>query len=187
MNWEDILKVQVLGTKQKVKMGIKPLPKEDNNDCWKRLKEAVEFVSQAKLVQNWPYDSKSLIEEFDEDVACLAIQKFSEYDGGAHVGTFFDDYSITIDKEFTRFYVRCIIKVEARSRESDKQFCYINFGAKWQSYPTDYKPTDEQIRLAIKHNEKLFSFYNKFLNILGITPEYDTLPFYDKEWFDRRK
>jgi hypothetical protein len=29
MGWFEILKVQVLGNKQKVKMGIKPLPKED--------------------------------------------------------------------------------------------------------------------------------------------------------------
>ena len=182
MKWENVLKVQITGSKQKVKMGNIPIPTEDNNDCWTRLKEAAEYIRQQ---DSWFYDSKFLIEEFDEDAACLAIQKFSEYDGGAHVGTFFDDYTITVDKRFTRFLVQCTIKVEAR--ESDKQFCYINFGRKWQSYPTDYKPTEEEIRLAILYNEKLFSFYNKFLNILGITPEYDTLPFYDKEWFDRRK
>ena len=36
--WEDVLKVQVLGSKQKVKMGIKPLPKAEKNDCIKWLK-----------------------------------------------------------------------------------------------------------------------------------------------------
>jgi hypothetical protein len=182
MNWENILKVQVLGSKQKVKMGIRPLPKEDNNDCWTRLKEAAEYIQQLNS-----YDTKSLIEEFDEDAACLAIQKLKGYNGGSVKGTFFDDYTIRVDKKFDEFLVKVSIKVEARSRESDKQFCYIHFSRKWQRYPTDYKPNEEQIRWAIMHNETLFNVYNKFLNILGITPEYDTLPFYDKEWFDRRK
>jgi hypothetical protein len=35
--WYDILKVQVLGSKQKVKMGIKPLPKEEETNCKERL------------------------------------------------------------------------------------------------------------------------------------------------------
>ena len=180
--WEDILKVQVLGNKQRVKQGIRPLPKEDNNDCWTRLKEAAEYIEV--LIS---YDTKSLIEEFDEDAACLAIQKFSEYNGGSVTGTYFRDYEIAVYKRFDEILVNVVIKVEARSRESDKQFCYIQFNKKWQRYPTDYKPTEKQIQLAIIHNETLFTVYNKFLNILGITPEYDTIPFYDKEWFDRRK
>ena len=36
--WEKILKVQVLGNKQRVKMGIKPLPKEEDDDCKRWLK-----------------------------------------------------------------------------------------------------------------------------------------------------
>jgi len=180
--WEDVLKVQVLGSKQKVKMGIKPLPKEDNNDCWTRLKEAAEYIQQLNS-----YDTKSLIEVFDEDAACLAIKSFSQYTGSTHIGTYIGDYEVSVNNRFDEILVNVVIKVEARSRESDKQFCYIQFSKKWQRYPTDYKPTEKQIQLAIMHNETLFTVYNKFLNILGITPDYSALPFYDREWFDRRK
>ena len=37
MNWEDILKVQVLDNKQRVKMGNIPIPTQDDNECLKRL------------------------------------------------------------------------------------------------------------------------------------------------------
>ena len=36
MNWSDILKVQVLGSKQKVKLGNIPIPTEEG-DCLSRL------------------------------------------------------------------------------------------------------------------------------------------------------
>tara|TARA_R110000744_G_scaffold60119_1_gene124724 strand:+ start:9639 stop:10298 length:660 start_codon:yes stop_codon:yes gene_type:complete len=39
VKWEDILKVQVLGNKQKVKMGNIAIPTEDDTDCNRKLKE----------------------------------------------------------------------------------------------------------------------------------------------------
>jgi len=44
VKWEEVLKVQVLGTKQKVKQGIKPLPKEEKTDCRERLLDLMEKV-----------------------------------------------------------------------------------------------------------------------------------------------
>jgi len=48
MNWENILKVQVLGSKQKVKMGIKPLPKVEDENCKERFEKFVRKLSNLK-------------------------------------------------------------------------------------------------------------------------------------------
>ena len=55
--WEDILKVQVLGSKQRVKQGIRPLPKEDKTNCKDTLRQ---WHKNA-------YDTQAKISQFIED------------------------------------------------------------------------------------------------------------------------
>ena len=78
MKWENILKVQVLGNKQKVKMGNIPIPTEEDNSCKEELiaiykKAESKFKSQNEGSHEiYGLDNIDAIPEED----CCAIVKF---------------------------------------------------------------------------------------------------------------
>ena len=82
--WTDILKVQVLGTKQRVKMGIRPLPKNEEDSCLKRLKEwLVKFntlKSKYRPTKEQKIDDSALL-KMSEESACKLLKEFKEAGG----------------------------------------------------------------------------------------------------------
>ena len=73
MNWENILKVQVLGNKQKVKMGIKPLPKEEESDCLSRLVAYFNRLEKDMYKYLYRSDESLDIENVSEESACKLL------------------------------------------------------------------------------------------------------------------
>jgi len=77
--WYDILKVQVLGSKQKVKQGIKPLPKNEEDSCLKRLKEC---IAKLEALKNKfpPLADRSISTDsmllMTEESACKLLKEF---------------------------------------------------------------------------------------------------------------
>tara|TARA_R110002074_G_scaffold211669_3_gene381133 strand:- start:598 stop:1104 length:507 start_codon:yes stop_codon:yes gene_type:complete len=99
VKWEEVLKVQVLGSKQKVKMGIKPLPKEEKTDCRERLQELMENVQLKQLKRDGiTGHAQGMVEVSDifssgipTEAECCEILKFIEdffnhSDGGRYSG-----------------------------------------------------------------------------------------------------
>ena len=72
MNWEDILKVQVISSKQKVKMGNIPIPTEDDTDCNRKLKEFADKLRNYNILlkerweAGWP--NKEIQELFGGEI-----------------------------------------------------------------------------------------------------------------------
>jgi hypothetical protein len=87
--WEDILKVQVLGSKQKVKQGIKPLPKAEKNDCIKWLKGLYDVFELNSNVHNFTNNTITDWDKIPEHIACkikhyLETQPAYEIDSEYH-------------------------------------------------------------------------------------------------------
>jgi hypothetical protein len=79
--WEKILKVQVLGTKQRVKQGIKPLPKEEKSDCRERLLDLMEKVQLKQDLKGQAQGMmfvSNFIGETVTEKECCEILKFIE-------------------------------------------------------------------------------------------------------------
>ena len=72
MNWEDILKVQVISSKQKVKMGNIAIPTEDDTDCNRKLKEFADKLRNYNILlkerweAGWP--NKEIQELFGGEI-----------------------------------------------------------------------------------------------------------------------
>jgi len=76
--WEKILKVQVLGTKQRVKQGIKPLPKEEDDDCKRWLKGLYDvFKKHEHESIGWSATHVFKSERIPEEESC-AIKHYIE-------------------------------------------------------------------------------------------------------------
>jgi hypothetical protein len=89
MNWEDILKVQVATSRQKLRTDKEPLPDDDDEECFPIvekifrgiLKHAVTFQGNTYATS---YSNNEPIEAFsrnlyDEDVWCKILGGFSNY------------------------------------------------------------------------------------------------------------
>jgi len=84
--WEDVLKVQVLGSKQKVKMGIKPLPKVEDENCKERFEKFVRKLSNLKPVSLAERDAGLLnlqnmlnVEGTPDSAYCSLLAEINEY------------------------------------------------------------------------------------------------------------
>ena len=81
MNWKNILKVQVLGNKQKVKMGLKPLPKNEDSDCLRRLSKFLDKLQN--LFDKYPSGKNAQglykidILDMSEDSACELLKELN--------------------------------------------------------------------------------------------------------------
>ena len=79
--WEEILKVQVLGNKQKVKMGNIPIPTEDDNSCLKRLEVWLDKLNTLRNSYPTTYDS-SISDNglllMTEESACSLLKQLNE-------------------------------------------------------------------------------------------------------------
>jgi len=102
MNWENILKVQVLGSKQRVKQGIRPLPKEDKTNCKDTLRQwhknaydtqtkIWEHLQDAKHERGYTYSklhhaprkfNEEKFETIPEGVACKTIEIVNQFIDG---------------------------------------------------------------------------------------------------------
>ena len=79
MDWTDVLKVQVLGTKQKVKMGIKPLPKNEDGHCLRRISIFLDKLQN--LFDKYPSGKNQSLDKKDilgmtEESACKLLNEF---------------------------------------------------------------------------------------------------------------
>ena len=94
--WYDILKVQVLGGKQKVKMGNIPIPTEDENPCRERF---IEIYN--KLKAKGKYSISTMKEHMDipEEDYCLFLQVMKTYADsmGVQGNMVFDENGILSD------------------------------------------------------------------------------------------
>tara|TARA_B110000495_G_C22873874_1_gene509619 strand:- start:10 stop:540 length:531 start_codon:yes stop_codon:yes gene_type:complete len=80
MNWEDILKVQVLDNKQRVKMGNIPIPTQDDNECLKRLSIFLDKLQN--LLDKYPSGNgqqiyKKDILDMSEESACELLKELN--------------------------------------------------------------------------------------------------------------
>tara|TARA_R110000744_G_scaffold60119_1_gene124717 strand:+ start:5727 stop:6254 length:528 start_codon:yes stop_codon:yes gene_type:complete len=80
MNWEDILKVQVLDNKQRVKMGNIPIPTQDDNECLKRLGIFLEKLQN--LFDKYPSSNNESLYKIDildmsEESACELLKELN--------------------------------------------------------------------------------------------------------------
>ena len=66
MNWEDILKVQVISSKQKVKMGNIAIPTEDDTDCNRKLKEFADKLRNYNILLKERWEAGWPNEEIQE-------------------------------------------------------------------------------------------------------------------------
>ena len=98
VKWEEILKVQVLGNKQKVKMGNIPIPTEDDNSCLKRLEVWLAKLNTLRNKYPTTYDS-SISENglllMTEESACSLLKQLNEvaveylaYDRPPHIALY---------------------------------------------------------------------------------------------------
>ena len=92
MKWENILKVQVLGNKQKVKMGNIPIPTEDDNSCKKELiaiykKAESKFKSQN---EGFSYEIYGLdnIDAIPEEDCCAIVKFIQDFEPTLNLGTY---------------------------------------------------------------------------------------------------
>ena len=82
MKWENILKVQVLGNKQKVKMGNIPIPTEEDNNCKEQLVEFILNARQKNQLDSHPllnYYDKIAFDEIPEKTACKLVDYINNY------------------------------------------------------------------------------------------------------------
>tara|TARA_Y100000592_G_scaffold96353_1_gene164701 strand:- start:8 stop:637 length:630 start_codon:yes stop_codon:yes gene_type:complete len=90
MNWEDILKVQITTSRQKLRTDKEPLPEDDDEECFpivqkifrEILKHAITFQGNTYATN---YNKSAAIEAFsrnlyDEDVWCKILGGFSNYE-----------------------------------------------------------------------------------------------------------
>ena len=73
MNWSDILKVQVLGSKQKVKLGNIPIPTEEG-DCLSRLVACINRLEKDMYKYLYRSDESLDIKNVDEESACKLLE-----------------------------------------------------------------------------------------------------------------
>jgi len=78
MNWWNIIKVQVLGSKQKVKQGIKPLPKEDD----KPIPENEEPPNCKEYVVEIDHLIQDFLQSFDAVSESAKLDELLDDDGG---------------------------------------------------------------------------------------------------------
>mgnify|MGYP003648291828 CR=1 FL=1 len=77
MSWWNIIKVQVLGSKQKVKMGLKPLPKEDD----KPIPENAEPPNCKEYVVEIDHLIQDFIQSFDVESFSAKLNELLDDDG----------------------------------------------------------------------------------------------------------
>ena len=76
--WEDVLKVQIVGSKQKVKMGNIPIPTEDEDDCKRWLKGLYDvFKNNENESIGWSANPVFKSERIPEEESC-AIKHYIE-------------------------------------------------------------------------------------------------------------
>ena len=76
--WEDVLKVQIVGSKQKVKMGNIPIPTEDEDDCKRWLKGLYDvFKNNENENIGWSANPVFKSERIPEEESC-AIKHYIE-------------------------------------------------------------------------------------------------------------
>ena len=73
MNWVDVLKVQVLGSKQKVKLGNIPIPTEEG-DCLSRLVACINRLEKDMNKYLYIGDEDLDIKNVDEESACKLLE-----------------------------------------------------------------------------------------------------------------
>jgi len=166
MDWTDILKVQVLGSKQKVKMGIKPLPKEEQEGCWERLKRAMEYIQgQAVYFQHAAFS----LNKVPEEVACKAIEMFGaparEPNEGEPPGII-SGFRIWVGL-YLNDNVELILSIWPINSPTSKSRV-------WLRYHTEYNLNLSDIDTAVEYNEKIFNIVKKFLNMIGQEPYYSS-------------
>jgi len=95
MDWTDVLKVQVLGSKQKVKMGIKPLPKNEDNHCLRRMSI---FIDKLQNLYDKYYSGRNQLYKKDilgmtEESACHLLNEFERSEDNMKTDhDFWDEY-----------------------------------------------------------------------------------------------
>mgnify|MGYP003664351869 CR=1 FL=1 len=101
--WENILKVQVLGSKQKVKLGNIPIPVEEDDNCKRWLKDLYDIFEKQGHLKFADWDN------IPEHVACK-IKNYLKTQHAHHINTeiytdnkgvdLYSDNVITIDINF---------------------------------------------------------------------------------------
>ena len=80
MNWSDVLKVQVVNTKQGIKTSQRKLPEPDDNNCKdtlrKWMKKANELIAKYKL-DFFPNENEDNLDTVSDEIACKIIEIFN--------------------------------------------------------------------------------------------------------------
>lgn len=81
MNWADILKVQVVNTKQGIKTSQRKLPEPDDSNCKdtlrKWVKKANELIAEYKL-NFFAKENQDNLDSIPDEMACKAIKIFND-------------------------------------------------------------------------------------------------------------
>ena len=181
--WYDILKVQITGNKQKVKMGNIPIPVDDGGDCWLRLKRAMEYIQgEAVHFQTAEYR----LNEVPEEVACTAIELFDkntilDYAGGEGVVRVINGYRCWVGA-YLDDDVELILSIRPQISDPNVK----STKSIWLHYRTVWNYNLSNIDVAVEYNEKIFNIIKKFLNMIGQEPYYKS-NFIDADFLNRRK
>jgi hypothetical protein len=81
MNWSDVLKVQVVNTKQGIKTSQRKLPEPDDNNCKDTLRKWLANANQ--LISKYELDymtneNRDNLEEITDEEACKIIQIYND-------------------------------------------------------------------------------------------------------------
>ena len=93
--WEDVLKVQIVGSKQKVKMGNIPIPTEDEDDCKRWLKGLYDvFKNNETESIGWSANPVFKSERIPEEESC-AIKHYIENQPADKIYRYRESFSTT--------------------------------------------------------------------------------------------
>jgi len=199
--WEDILKVQVLGSKQKVKQGIKPLPKAEKNDCIKWLKGLYDLFEKFQAADlGHPYahikGSKNNSVDWDkipEHVACkikhyLETQPYLNIDSEHHTNNkgvdLFSDNVVSIIIYFMDY-----IEVGIHININDIQVLSMDINANWMEiWDLTNGEMNDAIKAICKYINRRDVYEKYFIDWLDLAseehPEYAGLY---NSWLDEGK